>query len=174
MSDEQKPKETAKAFAAFADYCALGSARSLPKLAKKHGESTEKARIFQRQYEKWSSLYNWQERVKQYDAERAEEKRLKREQAREEMEERHASEAKEEQQIARDVIKKGSEKGRISLPAVQLLKNSREDERKALGVDEDASSASINVKSEHTQRVVFVVPKKNPKEINNGNDSSLP
>lgn len=173
MSDEQQPKETAKAYSAFTEYCALGSARSLPKLAKKHGESTEKARILQRQYEKWSSLYNWQERVKQYDAERTDEKRIKREQAREEMEDRHASQAQEEQQIARDVIKKGAEKGKISLPAVHLLKNSREDERRALEVDGDVPIASINVKSEHTQRVVFVVPKKAPKEGHSDNDSTL-
>lgn len=135
MSEEQAPMEldeTPKAAYAFQQYCAMGPARSLAKLADSYGKNT----AYVRQYEKWSSLYNWQERVKQYDAERAEEKRIARERAREEAEDRHAEQAQEEQEIARGVIKKGAAKGHISMSAVQLLKNSRDDERKALGMDE--------------------------------------
>lgn len=135
MSD-QPPKETAKAHAAFVEYCALGPGRSLRKLAETQDESGTKAGQIFKQLGIWSSQHNWQERVKQYDTERAEEKRIARERAREEAEQRHADQAQEEQEIARGVIKKGAAKGHISMPAVQLLKNSRDDERKALGMDE--------------------------------------
>lgn len=137
MSNEQEIQETPRAAAAFLEYCALGPARSLRKLAEKLQQNRNKTATVFRQLGEWSSLYNWQERVKQYDAERIAERVAKKQEAREQMEDRHAEEAKEEQRIARAHIKAAMDKdgnavGRISLAAVQLLKNSRDDERKAL------------------------------------------
>lgn len=142
MSDEQDTQETPRAAAAFAEYCALGPARSLRKLAEKWGKSG----AYVGQLERWSSVYKWVERVKQYDAERIAERVARKLAKREEMEDRHAKDAQEEQDLARKVIKqvvnaKGEITGRISLAAVQLLKNSREDERKAL-VEEEMPSLS--------------------------------
>lgn len=167
MSEELQPKETAKAYAAFAEYCALGSGRSLHKLAQKHGENTGKTRGIERQYELWSSQHNWQERVKQYDAEKAEEKRIARELAREAMNDRHAEESRSDQELARKELRTLAEKHRLgSLAAVQLLKVALEAERKAY---EDDTPEKVEVSGDVTHRVVFVVPKKRQVE-NNGDD----
>lgn len=110
----------------------MGPARSLRKLAEKWGKSG----AYVGQLERWSSTYKWVERAKQYDAERIAERMARKQASREQMEDRHADESREEQEWARKILREGKEKGRISLAAVQLLKNSREDERKAL-VEED-------------------------------------
>ena len=156
MSDEQgldtSPEETAIAYTAFLEYCALGRGRSLHKLALKYGESTGKVRSLERQYEDWSSQHKWQERVKQYDREQVEGRVAKKQEKRDEMDERHAKEAKEDQKLARKLIKRTAKSdGKISLAAVQLLKNSREDERKALieeeipFFDQDKQGAVIGI-----------------------------
>lgn len=53
---EQQPKETDKAFAAFALYLSMGPERSLDAVRKKLGKS---ARLIER----WSSVWQWSERV---------------------------------------------------------------------------------------------------------------
>lgn len=65
--NEQDLQETPRAAAAFLEYCAMGTARSLAKLSASYGKNT----TYIRQLEKWSSDYKWQERVKQYDADQA-------------------------------------------------------------------------------------------------------
>lgn len=135
--NEQDLQETARSADAFRQYCALGPARSLRKLIDVLGRSEG----YVGQLERWSSQYKWVERAKQWDAERAAERLAKKQAAREQMEDRHAEEAQEEQRIARAHIKAAMDKdgkavGRISLAAVQLLKNSRDDERKALVEEE--------------------------------------
>lgn len=137
MSDEQTTLETPRAAAAFAEYCAIGPARSLRKLAEILGKPSG----YTRYLEEWSSQYKWVERAKQYDAEQIRERVAKKQEKRDEMEERHAKEAREDQELARKVIKQavneeGKVIGKVSLAAVQLLKNSREDERKALVEEE--------------------------------------
>lgn len=134
--NEQELQETPRAAAAFLEYCALGPARSLRKLAALREQSEDKATTRLATFSEWSTRYKWQERVKQYDAERTSERIAKKQADREKMEDRHAEEAKEEQEWARKILKEGKDKGRISLAAVQLLKNSREDERKALVEEE--------------------------------------
>lgn len=136
MSDEQDLQETPRAAAAFLEYCAMGTARSLRKLAGLRDESGTKAVQIFKQLGEWSARYKWQERIKQYDAEQIRERVAKKQAKRDEMEDRHAKEAKEEQEWAREVLESGKERDYISLAAVQLLKNSREDERKALFEDE--------------------------------------
>jgi len=127
MSD-QVPKESPRAAAAFLEYCALGPARSLRKLAESNQKYSKSIALLMR----WSTQHDWQNRVKQYDAEQARARLARKAERREKMEDRHEEEAKEEQEIARELLKTDAKKGRISLAAVQLLKNSREDERRAL------------------------------------------
>lgn len=62
---EYSEQESAKAAAAFHDYCLLGSGRSLATLAQKYGKKP----TYIRQLERWSSQYHWQERVKHYEEE---------------------------------------------------------------------------------------------------------
>jgi hypothetical protein len=57
---DQRAKESAKAFAAFSIYLALGSERSLEIVRQKCGKSS---RLIQR----WSSRWNWGERVRAYE-----------------------------------------------------------------------------------------------------------
>lgn len=161
MDANDVPVESAKAYQAFLDYWELGQGRSLAKLAQKYGKST----AYVRQLEKWSTAYNWQDRVKQYKAEESAVKAEARQKRREEMEDRHAREAKEEQKLARNFIKEGVEEYHsISLSAVHLLKNSREDERKALGV-EDAQSMAVEVNSsEDNVQVIVYYPQSKDKE----------
>lgn len=63
---EQQPKESNKAFEAFVLYCEIGKEpgkkRSLAKVGQKLGKSTTLI-------ERWSSLWNWQQRVRDYDNE---------------------------------------------------------------------------------------------------------
>jgi hypothetical protein len=59
---EQQPRESAKAFEAFQEYLNLGSQRSLTAVGRKLGKS--KALI-----EKWSTKFDWVERVNAYTAE---------------------------------------------------------------------------------------------------------
>lgn len=130
--NEQDLQETPRAAAAFAEYCALGPARSLRKLVGLRDQNEIKTTSRLATLSDWSTRYKWQERVKQYDAERVAERVAKKQAAREEMEDRHAKDAKEEQEWARDLLKNSKDKGKMSVAAVQLLKNSRDDERKAL------------------------------------------
>jgi hypothetical protein len=117
----------------------MGPGRSLPKLAEQHGESTEKARkILQRQYEKWSSQHNWQERVKFYDAERAEVTRAAHDAEIDAMNERHATIGTTQQTRALEQIKALVEaKAFGSMAAVQLLKLATDIERVARGAPTD-------------------------------------
>lgn len=140
MSDERSLEETPRAAAAFAEYCELGPARSLVKLLDRLRQTDSKATARLRTLEEWSSAHKWQERVKQYDAQCIAERAAKKKADREEMEDRHAKDAKEEQEWARDLLRKSKDKGKVSLAVVHLLKNSREDERKAL-VEEDLPKA---------------------------------
>jgi hypothetical protein len=66
---QQKPQETAKAHAAFLEYCAMGPERSLRKLAEKQGKNRAKTGQIANQLAIWSAQHHWQERVKKYDAE---------------------------------------------------------------------------------------------------------
>ncbi len=59
----QLPSETSKAYAAFADYCGMGADRSFDKLRQSYSRPTS----YIRQLATWSSLYTWQDRVKEYD-----------------------------------------------------------------------------------------------------------
>lgn len=61
LAFEQQPKESAKAFAAFALYLAMGAERSLAAVAQK---VTKCSRLLKR----WSVKYDWQARVKAHAA----------------------------------------------------------------------------------------------------------
>src|ERR1043166_3321704 len=61
LTFEQQPKESDRAFAAFAVYLGLGPARSLAVVAKKVGKS-------RRMMEKWSKRFDWPARVQAHGA----------------------------------------------------------------------------------------------------------
>lgn len=67
---EQLPDESAKAFQAFSLYLKMGIERSISKVAEKLGKS--RALI-----ERWSSVWQWGERVRRYDAWKQQVKREK-------------------------------------------------------------------------------------------------
>lgn len=154
-------KESAKAYAAFLAYCDMGSGRSLRKMVEKYNKSTS----YVRQLARWSIDHDWQRRVKEYDSEQAAERNEARRKRREEMEDRHARESQEEQEIARKLIKKDADKGHISLASVQLLKNSREDERKALGAEDSKGMAlEVNANEDNLQVIVYYPQSKETEE----------
>jgi hypothetical protein len=82
----RSPQETPRAAAAFSEYCLLGPDRSLAKLAQKLGKKAG----YTRQLEHWSSLYRWGARVKDFEAQEAEQRRKKRQVELEKMDADHA------------------------------------------------------------------------------------
>jgi len=130
MPQNETPKETPKAAAAFQDYCLLGSSRSLAKLAQKLGKPSG----YTRQLETWSSDYHWVKRVAAYDAEQRTERERKNQEALEQMNERHAvmGQANALQAVKQiDTLVKAKSFG--SQAAVQLFKVSTDLERIARG-----------------------------------------
>lgn len=132
-------KERPRQAAAFLAYCEMGPMRSLEKLAKRLKEEAllqpGALKVTLATLEKWSSKHSWVERVKLYDAARAEEKRVKRDAEREKMDDQHAilgsgMAMKAIRQID-ELIKKGNF-GAIA--SVNLLKISTDLERIARGV----------------------------------------
>lgn len=118
-------RESARASAAFAEYAALGPGRTLKRLAEQWMVGTKSLIARQRQLERWSATYRWQDRVRAYDLERAETKRIKREQLQEEINEKQL-------EITRDqlgrllehidlLILKGELQGRDAVNYVKIL-----------------------------------------------------
>lgn len=69
--DKRKPRETAGAQAAFADYVALGPGRSLEKLAESYRSRSESVPTRQVSTLKvWSTTHDWQARLAAMEAER--------------------------------------------------------------------------------------------------------
>lgn len=83
MNEPTTKEETPKAHAAFLAYCEMGYGRSLEKLAHKLGKPSAYTRCL----ETWSSVHHWQERVKHYDAEQANQRRAEEARQRKEDEE---------------------------------------------------------------------------------------
>lgn len=73
------PNETDKAWTAFQDFLALGSARSLAALHRQYTDKKREKEIVPTRSQKtilgWSSQFNWFERAKQWDAEEEERRR---------------------------------------------------------------------------------------------------
>lgn len=62
-SYERQPKESPRAFAAFAAYRDMGAARSIEKVR----EKLDKKSGYSRQLQEWSSVHRWVERAREYD-----------------------------------------------------------------------------------------------------------
>jgi len=159
--------ETGRAITAFAAYCALGSSRSLVKLAETYGKST----AYVRQLERWSSKSKWVERATAYDQEQAETKLSQQETARQDMDERHATIAVEQQEQAVNQIKALIEaKSFGSLASVQLLKFATDLERLARGLPTERVEQNVNA----TGVVAVYLPQKQLIEgLPRGGDSSV-
>lgn len=129
MSQEART-ESAKAAEAFTHYCALGSGRSLVKLLPILGKENG----YLRQLERWSREFDWQERVKQYDAQRNREKLQRSEELLQQMEERHVQIALSLQLKMVKLIEKLDKDEQIDArTAAQLLKYATDLERLARG-----------------------------------------
>lgn len=127
-------RETPKAAAAYEEYAAMGPSRSLRKLAEKlHQSSPESSPVIET-IKVWSKAHHWQDRVKLFDAERIEERRLEQEEAIRKMNERHAMIGTSQQARAIKQIEALIEaKSFGSMAAVQLLKLATDLERVARG-----------------------------------------
>ena len=127
-------RETPQAAAAYNEYAALGPDRSLRKLADKLGQSGGKPGAKLSTLELWSSQHRWQERVKVYDAARAEERRRKHDADIERMNERHAAIGTTQQAQALKQLAHLAEIGKLgSQASVMLLKLAIDVERTARG-----------------------------------------
>lgn len=140
---QKPPRETPLAAAAFHEYAEMGmkpgSRRSLAKLAEVLG----KPRGYVGQLERWSATFDWQRRVKAFDAAIAEDRRLKREADLDEMNARHATLAREQAEKAIAQIEKLIDtKNFGSQASVQLLKLSIDLERLARGAATERLEAS--------------------------------
>ncbi|SRR6266487_2296351 len=129
-------RETPKAAAAFEEYCAMGTSRSLRKLAAKQIGS--KSIATEATLMNWSRAFAWQERVKFYDAERIEARRVKQEAELDRMNDEHALLGRTQALRAIKQIEeliKAQHFG--SQAAVQLFKISTDLERIARGASTD-------------------------------------
>lgn len=134
--------ETAKAAAAFRDYCLMGSDRSLAKLA----EMYHKNKSYVHQLARWSSQHHWQDRVKRYDEEEAEKRRQKRRAELEAMDERHANMGRLNAMIAARRLNDLLESGEINASAaVSLLKVATELERLARGAATSRMEGDVTI-----------------------------
>ncbi len=126
-------EETGKAQAALADYLALGPSRSLAKLCQKLGKSEG----YIGQLERWSSQYGWVARAKQHDAEVAQERQQKREEAIDEMNREQSAQGRVLRNKSYERILELMAAPRCSLYALsQILKISVDMERDSIEGDE--------------------------------------
>lgn len=134
----RKIRESTRAAAAYAIYAAMGPGRSLAKLhreLKALPEWTAKVPS-ERRLENWSSKLSWQARVKEYDMQRAEERRMEREALKAATNEAHYGLGDQAAQIAVEQINRLIEAQKFgSQAAVQLLKLATDLQRLALGLD---------------------------------------
>ena len=151
-------QETPKSAAAFRDYCDLGPSRSMAKLAQKLGKPTG----YTRTLEEWSSKYAWVDRAKQFDAEQAEERRLKQQQEIEAMNQRHVLIGTTQQARAiKQIEELIAAKKFGSQAVVQLLKLSLDTERLARGAPTERSEVTGKDGEPITAgaNVIFYLPK---------------
>lgn len=129
-------RETPRAAAAYEYYAAMGPNRSLSKLYKElQTDWTGKVPTFRR-IEEWSRKHGWQERVKEYDRERAAEKRAKKEAEIERINQMQLDAGDEMMPLAIQQIKDLIEIGKFgSQAAVTLLQTAAAFQRTALGAD---------------------------------------
>ena len=125
-------RETPKAAAAYAEYAAMGPARSLAKLYEQLRQINGKATVTLRTLQEWSSAHNWQVRVKEHDAAIIAEKEARKLADIEKMNERQAMIGTTHQARAISQIERLMADGRFgSQAAVMLLKLAIDVERTA-------------------------------------------
>lgn len=136
------PPESAKARQAYADYEQLGNERSLAKLVQHYGKKPS----YLRQLQHWSSDYNWQQRIADYERQQLEERRKKRQAEIEAMDEYHADLGRTEFMRAIEVIERHIATNDTTLAsAVTLMKASYELERLARGAATSRMEGDIGV-----------------------------
>lgn len=174
-------RETAKAAAAFAEYCALGDDRSLVKLAEQRcieaharGEKIGSAHSVKNQLGVWSSKYGWQERVKLYDRELIEKKRKQRERELEKLNEDQAKYGQAMAGLAMKQIKTLIDaKAFNAQAAVLLFKHATDLERAARGGNQELVRMEISGDPDHPaistteiiQNVLIYLPEKEKRDI---------
>ena len=155
--------ETPKAQAAFLIYCTMGQGRTLSKVVTQMGAKPSYLRILK----EWSGKYRWQERVKQYDLETAQEELRQAEKELKKMNEKHAASASAAQLTALEYVHKLIKNNKLgSIAAVQWLKNSFDLERLARGGSTEAATVKLTgpdggaIVTDSTVRVYL--PQKDP------------
>lgn len=172
-------RETPKASAAFHEYCLLGPSRSLRKLADRLHQFTPKSPPGIDTLKMWSSEHNWQERVKEFDKEQAEERLRKQQQEIEKMNQEHALLGRTQ---ALRAVKQIEELIKVqkfgSQAAVQLLKVATDLERLARGAATDRQE--ITGSGGAPFQTIFYLPKVDEEseeeqkggDANNANDNN--
>jgi len=65
LGEKRIPKESARAYAAFVEFCAMPQPRSLERFVRYRAEAG--VRVHLASVKRWSSWYHWQDRVREYD-----------------------------------------------------------------------------------------------------------
>ncbi len=163
MPEQNDPQETPEAAAGYAEYAAMGQGRSLEGLVQQRVQNGSKASRRLATIKEWSSKYNWQERIKLYDAAQIERERVKRQKAIDAMNDRHAMIGTTQQAKAIEQIKALIEaKSFGSMAAVQLLKLATDLERVARGAPTERSEVTGQDGEPLTTggaQVIFYLPK---------------
>lgn len=129
-------RETPKASAAYNYYAAMGPYRSMKKLHESLQTDWNGKVPTLRRIEEWSARHGWQERVKEYDRERAEEKRKEREERIVDVNKKQLDAGDELLPLAIQQIKALIEAEKFGSQAVvSLLQTAVQMQRIALGAD---------------------------------------
>lgn len=145
LIESKPPRRNYKAEVALEAYKALGPARSLAKLAVELRQGDGKGPTL-RTLENWSSEYGWQSAVATYDLERAKEKRYRREELLEQMNDAHVDIAQKSiKQALAHIEKLIAVDDMPAKDAVAYLKLALDTERLARGASTEAATMHVQL-----------------------------
>ncbi len=149
------PPESAKAARAYANYELLGDGRTLPRLVEwyknqpeptKHNRKGKKYIPNLSTLKQWSSDYNWQQRIKDYERIQLEERRKRRQEELDQMDKRHADYGRASLYRAIEYINVHlDDPGTTMAQAVSLMRTSYELERLARGAATERIEGDMSI-----------------------------
>lgn len=144
---ERQKGESAQAYEAFATYRDMGAERSLTKVA----QALNKTRAL---IGRWSSAWNWQERVRAYDNELEKEARAKAIRGRKDMTERHIKIAMQVQKKALEALASLSVEDMSPKDVKEYIKMATDLERLNRTFEEESSKGGSDAPTQLADTIV--------------------
>lgn len=150
---ERQQGESAQAFEAFTTYLEMGTERSIRKV----GQKLDKSRT---QIGKWSSTWNWQERVRSYDNELEKEARKKAIADRKAMTKRHIGIAMQLQKKALEALDSLSAEDMSAKDVKEFIKMATDLERLNRTLEEESSKAKDKGPTQLAETIIAAYQKR--------------